>query len=434
MTSPDPLAGQPDPNQPYQAPPGYPQGDQPIYPQGDQPGYPQGDQPIYPQGDQPIYPQGGQPGYPDQGYPQGYPQPGYPQPGYPQQGYPQQGYPQPGYPQPYAGYPLVDEWGNPLSDKSKLVAGLLQIFLGSFGVGRFYLGYPGMAVTQIAVTWLTCGIGGIWPLIVLRSRHGEGTEEGVRQGWGNSRGMQHGLVWSPPHGPDRLLVGSKTAAVLFDLPCGDARVRPDQAMGYQACLNSEREVFAIGSLGAGTGATIGKVFGMEKAMKGGLGAHCVKIGELIVGALVAVNCLGDVIDPATGRIVAGAFQPEPFRFLDSEAGLLQQCEQTGNRFTGNTTIGAIITTANLTKAQATKVSSMAHDGYARTMRPAHTLLDGDTIFTLSVGGVAADISAVGAMAAKVMEQAVLAAVRSAASLAGFPSCQDIRSLSVEAVK
>ena len=165
MTSPDPLAGQPDPNQPYQAPPGYPQGDQPIYPQGDQPGYPQGDQPIYPQGDQPIYPQGGQPGYPDQGYPQGYPLPGYPQPGYPQQGYPQQGYPQPGYPQPYAGYPLVDEWGNPLSDKSKLVAGLLQIFLGSFGVGRFYLGYPGMAVAQIAVTWLTCGIGGIWPLI-----------------------------------------------------------------------------------------------------------------------------------------------------------------------------------------------------------------------------------------------------------------------------
>lgn len=224
------------------------------------------------------------------------------------------------------------------------------------------------------------------------------------------------------------------AAVLFDLPCGDARVRPDQAMGYQACLNSEREEFAIGSLGAGTGATIGKVFGMERAMKGGLGAHCVKIGELMVGALVAVNCLGDVIDPATGRIVAGAFQQEPFRFLNSEAGLLQQCEPAENRFAGNTTIGAIITTANLTKAQATKVASMAHDGYARSMRPAHTLLDGDTIFTLSVGGVAADISAVGAMAAKVMEQAVLAAVRSAASLAGFSSCQDIRDLSVEAVK
>ena len=224
------------------------------------------------------------------------------------------------------------------------------------------------------------------------------------------------------------------AAVLFDLPCGDARVRPDQAMGYQACINSENSPFLIGTIGAGAGATVGKVFGMERAMKGGLGAHCVKIGDLIVGAVVAVNCLGDVIDPATGCIVAGAMQPDPFRFLDSETGLLQQCDQTGNRFSGNTTIGAIISNANLTKAQATKVSSMAHDGYARTMRPAHTLLDGDTIFTLSVGGVSADVSAVGALAAKVMEQAVLAAVRSAASLAGFPCYQDIRESLVGAEK
>jgi L-aminopeptidase/D-esterase-like protein len=222
------------------------------------------------------------------------------------------------------------------------------------------------------------------------------------------------------------------AAVLFDLPCGNAEIRPDLAMGYQACLNSEREEFAIGSLGAGTGATVGKVFGMEKAMKGGLGAYCVKVGELMVGAVVAVNCLGDVIDPVTGRIVAGAVQLDPFRFLDSEMGLLQQCENAGNRFTGNTTIGAILTNASLGKAQATKISSMAHDGYARTMRPAHTLLDGDTIFTLSVGSVGADISAVGAMAAKVMEQAVLVAVQSAAALAGFPSCQEIRALSAEA--
>ncbi len=216
------------------------------------------------------------------------------------------------------------------------------------------------------------------------------------------------------------------AAVLFDLPCGDARVRPDPAMGYQACLNSEKVDFAIGSVGAGTGATVGKVFGMEKAMKGGLGAHCVKVGRLVVGAVVAVNCLGDVIDPASGQIVAGAVQQDPFRFLDSEAGLLQQCEATGNRFTGNTTIGAIITNAGLSKAQATKVASMAHDGYARTMRPAHTLLDGDTIFTLAVDDVAADISAVGALAAKVMEQAVLAAVRSATALAGFPCCRDVQ--------
>ena len=216
------------------------------------------------------------------------------------------------------------------------------------------------------------------------------------------------------------------AAVLFDLPCGDARVRPDQAMGYQACQNSETERYATGSVGEGPGATVGKLYGMDKAMKGGLGAHCVRIGGLVVGAVVAVNCLGDVIDPASGQIVAGAVQQDPFRFLDSEAGLLQQCEATGNRFTGNTTIGAIITNASLTKAQATKVASMVHDGYARTMRPAHTLLDGDTIFTLAVGDVAADISAVGALAAKVMEQAVLSAVQSATALAGFPCCRDVQ--------
>ena len=219
-----------------------------------------------------------------------------------------------------------------------------------------------------------------------------------------------------------------SAAVLFDLPCGDARVRPDQAMGYQACVNSEHDEFLLGTVGAGTGATVGKVFGMERAMKGGLGAHCVKIGELILGAIVAVNCLGDVINPTTGQIVAGAMQMNPFKFLDSETGMLQQCGQTGNQFAGNTTIGAIIGNANLTKAQATKVSSMAHDGYARTMRPAHTLLDGDTIFTLSVGGVDADVSAVGVLAAKAMERAVLVAIQSASSLAGFPCYQDIHVL------
>jgi L-aminopeptidase/D-esterase-like protein len=210
-----------------------------------------------------------------------------------------------------------------------------------------------------------------------------------------------------------------SGAVLFDLPCGDARVRPDKAMGYQACVSAEAETFSTGSVGAGTGATVGKVFGMEHAMKGGLGSYCVKIGELLVGAVVAVNCLGDVIDSVTGQILAGAFQKDPFRFLNCEAGLLQQCETGGILFAGNTTIGVILTNAQLTKAQATKVASMAHDGYARTMRPAHTMLDGDTIFALSVGSVPADISAVGTLAAQVMGQAVISALKGATQLAGF---------------
>ena len=216
-----------------------------------------------------------------------------------------------------------------------------------------------------------------------------------------------------------------SGAVLFDLPCGDARVRPDKAMGYQACMAAGMEEFSTGTVGAGTGATVGKVFGMEHAMKGGLGVHCVKLGNLMVGAVVAVNCLGDVVDPANGKILAGAFQADPMRFLDSEQGLLQQCETAANPFAGNTTIGAILTNARLTKAQATKVASMAHDGYARTMRPAHTMLDGDTIFALSVGEVQADISAVGALAAYVMEQAVLGAVRGATPLAGFKTVKDV---------
>ena len=218
-------------------------------------------------------------------------------------------------------------------------------------------------------------------------------------------------------------------AVLFDLPCGDARIRPDKSMGYQACVAATGPgVLPVGSVGAGTGATVGKVFGMEHAMKGGLGSYCVKVGNLMVGAVVAVNCLGDVINPRGGEVLAGAFRTNPFRFLNSEDGLFRQAEAAGNLFAGNTTIGAIVTNAKLSKAQATKVASMAHDGYARTMRPAHTMLDGDTIFALSVGGVKIDISAVGALAARVMEEAVLCAVREATSLAGFKSVRDIQGM------
>lgn len=216
------------------------------------------------------------------------------------------------------------------------------------------------------------------------------------------------------------------AAVLFDLPCGDYRVRPDAAMGYAACQAAGRAALVNGSVGAGTGATVGKVFGMEHAMKGGFGSYCLKVGELLVGAIVAVNCFGDVINPTDGSIIAGAYAEEPFRFLNSESGLLATYDQAGNAFSGNTTIGAVITNAALSKAQATKVASMAHNGYARTMRPAHTLFDGDTIFALSTGQLTADVNAVGLLAARVMEQAVLTAVKEAVSLGGYKTYRDIQ--------
>lgn len=216
-----------------------------------------------------------------------------------------------------------------------------------------------------------------------------------------------------------------SGAVLFDLTCGNHHSRPDKLMGRQACIAAEKQEFSQGSVGAGTGATVGKIRGMEHAMKGGLGAYCVQVGNMMVGAVVAVNCLGDVIDPSTGKIVAGAFQENPFNFLDCEAGMIEQHETISNAFAGNTTIGIIVTNVAMTKAQATKVASMAHDGYARTMRPAHTMFDGDTIFALSVGKVTVDINVVGLLAARVMEQAILCAVQKATSLGGYKAYQDI---------
>jgi L-aminopeptidase/D-esterase-like protein len=214
-------------------------------------------------------------------------------------------------------------------------------------------------------------------------------------------------------------------AVLFDLNCGDYRIRPDKCMGYEACQLADNQEIAEGSVGAGTGATVGKIFGTEHAMKGGIGAVCLGVGNLLVGAIIAVNCLGDVVNPATGSIVAGAFQANPFGFLNCEEGLLAQQEKPINRFAGNTTIGAVITNAVMTKGQAAKVASMAHNGYARTIRPAHTLFDGDTIFALGTGQVGADINVVGVLAARAVEQAVLRAVTQASSLAGVMCCGDI---------
>nr|WP_092073569.1 P1 family peptidase [Dendrosporobacter quercicolus]NSL48014.1 P1 family peptidase [Dendrosporobacter quercicolus DSM 1736]SDM63873.1 L-aminopeptidase/D-esterase [Dendrosporobacter quercicolus] len=215
-------------------------------------------------------------------------------------------------------------------------------------------------------------------------------------------------------------------AVLFDLMCGDSRVRPDKAMGYQACIAARNGEFCEGSAGAGTGATVGKFFGARHAMKGGLGAACLKTGDLMTGAVVAVNCLGDVIDPGRGVVLAGAYREDPFTFMYTEEGMIRQYDKAANVFAGNTTIGTIITNAALTKAQANKVASMAHNGYGRTMRPAHTMFDGDTIFALSTGQVAADVNVVGLLAARVMEQAVINAVTKAVSLAGFKSYGDIR--------
>ncbi len=214
-------------------------------------------------------------------------------------------------------------------------------------------------------------------------------------------------------------------AVLFDLTIGDHRIRPDKAMGYRACCRATGAACPEGSIGAGTGATVGKITGMRRAMKSGLGCHAVRVGALQVGALVAVNCLGDVIDPETGKPLAGLLNEDLSGLSETEEAMLAAGFQKRDRFAGNTTIGIVATNAGLTKSQAAKLASMAQDGYARSMRPAHSMFDGDTLFTMATGHVEADLSVLGLLSARVTERAVCSAVTKATSLCGYPCSADI---------
>ena len=217
------------------------------------------------------------------------------------------------------------------------------------------------------------------------------------------------------------------AAVLFDLDVGRADVRPDAEMGYQACLNASAGPPAEGNVGAGMGARVGIVLGIGQAMKAGIGTASLEItAGLIVGAIVAVNAFGDVVDPGSGRIIAGARSPQG-GFADTLAVLRALCGQMSGGFArGNTVIGAVATNARLTKEGANKVAQMAHDGLARAIRPAHTLFDGDTIFCLAAGELEADASVVGAFAAEVVAQAIVRAVHAARPAAGLPAASEIQ--------
>lgn len=221
------------------------------------------------------------------------------------------------------------------------------------------------------------------------------------------------------------------SAILYDLSLGQANVRPDSAMGAAAAASADSNRPAEGNVGAGTGASVGKMFGMSLAMKSGVGTASMDIGGgVIVGAIVAVNAFGDVIDPEKNEIIAGlrAGKVGPLRVgkKDSFADTLAMMKTPVGRgilglaSRGNTVIGAVATNAKLTKAQATKVAQMAHDGFARTIRPTHTMLDGDVIFALSTGTKKANISIIGTFAAEVMAQAILRAVKMAKSAGGLP--------------
>jgi L-aminopeptidase/D-esterase-like protein len=225
------------------------------------------------------------------------------------------------------------------------------------------------------------------------------------------------------------------SAILYDLSLGRANVRPDSAMGAFAAASAVSDPPAEGNVGAGTGASVGKLFGMALAMKSGLGTASMDIGGgVVVGAIVAVNAFGDVIDPQTGEIIAGLRSGKvgPLRIgkKDQFADTLEMMKKPVGRGSlgfasrGNTVIGAVATNARLTKAQATKVAQMAQDGLARSIRPAHTMLDGDVIFALSTGTKKADVSTIGAFAAEVLAQAIIRAVKMAKAAGGLPGLSE----------
>lgn len=215
------------------------------------------------------------------------------------------------------------------------------------------------------------------------------------------------------------------SAVLFDLNIGDYRIRPDFKMGYEACLNAEKNQCPNGNVGAGTGATVGKLLGPSRAMKGGLGTYAIQVGDLKVGVIVAVNALGDIVDTETGEIIAGLLDERGERLIKTEEEMAKVYDKKRNLFSGNTTIGVVVTNGIFNKAQMNKIASMAHNGYARAIRPAHTIFDGDTIFSLATGKVEADINVVGFLAATAMERAIANAVKKADSLHGYKAYKDL---------
>jgi L-aminopeptidase/D-esterase-like protein len=220
------------------------------------------------------------------------------------------------------------------------------------------------------------------------------------------------------------------AASLIDLNVGNnPKIRPTADCGYRAAQAASTAPVAEGNVGAGTGATIGKSEGAGRAMKGGIGSAAIRMPDgLIVAALVAVNAAGDVIDPATGKVVAGVRTADGKSLADARALLTSGALKQPARLGENTTLGVVATNATLTKTQATKVAEMAHDGFARAIYPSHTMGDGDMIFALATNAQStpADVSRVGALAAQVVADAVVRAARQATSIPGYPAARDIK--------
>lgn len=233
---------------------------------------------------------------------------------------------------------------------------------------------------------------------------------------------EHAIGYKAQNG---IIVPIVPAAILFDLVVGRSDIRPDAAMGYDACKSASSDSVAQGTIGAGTGCRVGAGMGNELATKGGIGSASIDLGDgLIVAALIAVNSIGDVVDPQ-GEILAGLRR---FATSNEFAGSLNMMRMMSRVVDtpsdGNTVIGVVATNAKLSKEHVNKVAQMAHDGLAQAIRPAHTMFDGDTLFALATGEIPANVNAIGAYAAEVVAQAIRNAVYNATSLAGVRSLKD----------
>ena len=213
---------------------------------------------------------------------------------------------------------------------------------------------------------------------------------------------------------------------IFDLTVGDVYTRPDAEMGYAAAkMAFENPNYRDGNYGVGCGATVGKIAGMDTCMKTGIGSHVIKVGELMVGAVVVLNALGDVFDWKTGEQIAGLLTEDKKGLRSTSEFMKGITEVVDNKFTGNTTIAVVITNADFTKAELCKIAGMAHDGYARSINPVHTSADGDSIYAVSIGDVKADRDLTGILAAEAVSEAIIKAVDSAEGAFGYPARRDI---------
>ncbi|WFA07718.1 P1 family peptidase [Tissierella sp. Yu-01] len=215
------------------------------------------------------------------------------------------------------------------------------------------------------------------------------------------------------------------SAVIFDLNIGDYKIRPDFNMGYSAAKFANENERAQGNIGCGMGATVGKILGPDNAMKSGLGSASIRVGELIVSALVSVNSFGDIYDYKTGEQIAGVYDYKNNKLLNTIS-VIKGEEVDLNFPMRNTTIGVIVTNAILTKAEGNKVSQMAHNGYARSINPVHTMLDGDTIFTMATNKIISDVNIVGTLAAEVMSMAITNAVINASGYKNLLASKEIK--------